>query len=63
MLYYFISNINTQQQIFIIRYYSNSNIRKQLRRYPSTLYLVEYGINSVNIRRQGSYKRTTKELF
>ena len=48
--YSFTSDIDAQQQIFTTRYYSNSNIRKQLRRYPSTLYSVECGIDSVNVK-------------
>jgi len=48
---YFISDIDAQQQILTTQYYSDSNLFKQLRRYPSTLYSVECGIYSLNVRR------------
>jgi len=42
----FTSDIDAEQQIFTTQYCSDSNIRKQLRRYPSTLYSVECSVLS-----------------
>ena len=62
-VYCFTSDIDAQQQIVTTWYCSDSNIRKQLRRYPSIVYSVKCGIYSVNVRRQGSHERTISCVY